>query len=144
LRALLILFIAGGASAAPVKLKVEAGDIDRQNSPMIARLAIGREIAADQAKSLAENPLATLTAANGTPILAQVESTGHWLHVRWIEPKLKAHEAREYDLASKSGSATGDQFHFVDCDGYRDLMFGEQGVYRYMDKYDPADRGNTF
>jgi hypothetical protein len=34
-------------------------------------------------------------------------------------------------------------FHFVDGDGYRELLFGDKPIYRYVNKYDPADRDNT-
>src|SRR4051794_39079497 len=46
-----------------------------------------------------------------------------------------------YALAGDSAKSTG--FRFVDGDGYRDLLFNDQPIYRHMTKYDPADRENT-
>ena len=47
-------------------------------------------------------------------------------------------------LAADARAAEKQGFHFVDGDGWRELRFGEQPVYRLMTKYDPADRENTY
>src|SRR5688500_4156610 len=47
-------------------------------------------------------------------------------------------------LAGDNTPANKPIFRFVDGDGYRDLFFGDKPIYRYMTKYDPADRDNTF
>src|SRR5215213_7443546 len=49
---------------------------------------------------------------------------------------LAVHPAFAADPAAKS-------FHFADGDGYRELLFGDKPIYRYVNKYDPADRENT-
>lgn len=44
----------------------------------------------------------------------------------------------------RSNEAQPAEFHFVDGDGYRELHFGDQPIYRYVTKYDPADHANTY
>ena len=47
-------------------------------------------------------------------------------------------------LAARPARAADPVFHFVDGDGYRELLYGDTPIYRYVSKYDPADRENTF
>src|SRR2546429_9098137 len=45
---------------------------------------------------------------------------------------------------TNSTMARADAFHFVDGQGFRDLFFGDQPIYRYVTpKYDPANRDAT-
>src|SRR5689334_3640942 len=46
--------------------------------------------------------------------------------------------------ASTPPTATASPFRFVDGDGYRELHYQGRPIYRYMIKYDPKDRENTY
>jgi hypothetical protein len=95
--------------------------------------------------------LGTLTADDGKTIQVQADAllddagapTGTLLH--WLQPELQPNQPKTYKLAFSIQAYDGQPFfHFVEGDGYRDLLFGKQPVYRYMTKYDPADHANTF
>ena len=52
--------------------------------------------------------------------------------------------AAGHAFAGDNTAADKPIFRFVDGDGYRDLFFADKPIYRYMIKYDPADRDNTY
>lgn len=63
----------------------------------------------------------------------------------WVLPARKDAPS-EYTLVfdppeTKAGS---ESFKFVDGDGFRDLVYGDQKITRDMIKWDPNDRANTF
>jgi hypothetical protein len=95
--------------------------------------------------------LATLKGSDGETIRAQadqiLDAEGRVVGTRitWIQPKLEANRPRTYALTIDGEPYDITKyFHYVDRDGYRDLFFGTQGVYRYVNKYDPADQANTY
>src|SRR5438045_8149341 len=59
--------------------------------------------------------------------------------LRWVEPELQPKQAKEYDLEFTADDPTRARFHFTDGDGYRDLLFDTQTIYRHMIRYDPVD-----
>lgn len=95
--------------------------------------------------------LATLKGPGGEAIPAQIDqlldNAGNVTGVRleWVQPHLEANHPTTYTLAVNGEPFDVTKyFHYVDADGYRDLYYGTQPVYRYVNKYDPADHANTF
>jgi hypothetical protein len=144
----------------PIRLHVtvDAGDAPRTNTPVVLTLAAGKELTADQVKQLGRQAAVTLVPAGGGQFVpAQVElvrggggggTDVKEVIVRWVERKLDAKQSREYDLlldAATNPRASAEAFRFVDGDGYRDLLYGEQPIDRYMTpRYDPADKPTTY
>jgi len=116
-----------------IHLKFRGDDFHRANTPMLATL--------DPAASalVGVNIKATLIAKDHAPVLAQLDGN----EVRWIEPELKPHEERDYQLTfgKPSTQPTEPQFAFRDTEGTRDLEFNGQSVYRYMFHY-PSPQGS--
>lgn len=93
----------------------------------------------------------TLKGPDGETLPAQIDQllddsgTVTGVRLEWVQPALEANHPKTYTL-----SINGEPFditpyfHYVDADGYRDLYYGPQPVYRYVNKYDPADHANTF
>ena len=122
-----------------VKFTVDSGDTSRRNSPVSARI---------QSDSLPIIDLAgwELTAGDGSPaIRADSERLGpDTVILYWIEPDLRAGSKKVYGLVPTPAKAK-DTFRFVyDSNGWRDLAYGDRGVYRHMNRYDPADHVSTF
>lgn len=143
---LLSLLASPLAASQPMRLQLEvdANGVSRHNAPVSATLD------ASVPAEFGDRVRATLTPADGGTdgrIPAQVERYGNSLIVHWIEPFLEPGAVKNYTLKidPSIGSQTGQAaFRFVDGDGYRDLLLGDRPIYRHMNKYDPADRENTY
>jgi hypothetical protein len=134
----LALSSAARAPGQAIHLKITGGETARMNTPMVASVE-----SAESLKALGVTKRAMLVAKDRAPVLAQLDGN----EIRWIEPELKAHEEREYDLTPLKHPTTVPavaEFAFLDGDGARELVFDDQPIYRYMYKYDPADRENTY
>ncbi len=119
------------------RLTVDAGAIARTNAPVAATLAAGVALPKREGWALVPSGDA------GKPIPAQVEHAADGVIVRWIEPNLQPGKPKTYDLiASDEMPSIG--LTFVDGDGYRDLKLADRGIYRHMNRYDPADHVGTF
>src|SRR2546421_9702726 len=132
--AVVILFAGAVANAQvqKVKIVVDAGDVPRHQSPLSAKLALEFPDAAT----------GTLTPADGgEAVPAQVDPGGT---VRWIEPQLEPGKPKTYELAIEKPDAKTQAFHFAEGEGFRELLYGDKGVWRDMIKYDPANRADTF
>jgi hypothetical protein len=126
---------------AEVRFTVEGGDISRRNAPVSAKI---------QADSLPGLDLAgwELTAGDGSPaIRAGSERLGpDTVILYWIEPDLPAGSKKVYGaVRTPTPAKAKETFRFIyDSNGWRDLAYGDRGVYRHMNRYDPADHQNTF
>ncbi len=142
------LALAGTAPAAvKVSLTVNAGETARDHTPITDTLTAGKEISDADADALVRTGVAQLSPDN---ILVQVENVpakpeqARRLELRWIEPHLAASEVKKYELQESAEAKPAAAFHYADGDGYRDLLFGDQPIYRYMNKpFDPANRDQT-
>lgn len=132
--------VAAAAEPLRLQLKVDADGVARHNAPVSATIPAMPGL--EPGRALA----ATLTPAGGgeSPIAAQVEPAGDLMIVRWIEPSLEPQAPRTYTLTVDPSTHTTPPFRFAAGDGYRDLLLGDRPVYRHVNKYDPADRENTY
>ncbi len=112
------------------RITVDPGDLPRRNVPVSAML---------DGISLNDGPV-TLTAA-GESLPGQVERTSGGVILRWIEPELQPRKPKTYDVIPAQEQPG---FTFVEGAGYRDLKLGDRGVYRHMNRYDPAGHVGTF
>ena len=66
--------------------------------------------------------------------------------VHWIQPELKKGERRTYRFIISAAGDSGNEtaFRFEDGDGYRELHFGEQPVYRHVHGYSAERHEATF
>ena len=139
--AAVVLFVVSTRGNAPMAtLTVEAGNVARRNAPVAAKV----DIKPDQAKAagwaLVKSPASP---SGGVSIAAQVEQTADGAIVRWIEPDLNAGASKKYDLIPVDVT-NGQSLRFVPGDGWRDLAYNDKGVWRHMNRFDPADHVNTF
>ena len=136
-----VLFSASTRGDTPAAtLTVEAGNVSRRNAPVAAKVDIKPELAKAAGWSLVKSPA---SASGGMSIAAQVEPTADGAIIRWIEPDLQAGASKKYDLVP-ADVLVGDTLRFVPGDGWRDLIYGDKGVWRHMNRFDPADHANTF
>jgi hypothetical protein len=136
--------LASGAQAQKYKVTVDAGGGPRQSTVMSTTLGdlklsatrfLGT-LTSEDGKEKLRAQLNTLLDADGRPTGTRVE---------WVQPALAAGEKRNYTLTYTAlAYNTVPFFHFVEADGYRDLLYGDKPVYRYINKYNPADHANTF
>jgi hypothetical protein len=136
-RTLLVLIgiFLGVGRAGAQSVKIDAGEVDRIETPMWAT------IRSDQPTSGA---VVTLRAAGAAPVEAQlVPGAGGQYRITWIEPRLAAKQSRTYELNIRKGEARPG-FTFVKGDGFRDLTYAGQGVLRYMNRFDAFDWDSTF
>jgi hypothetical protein len=143
--AIVIACSALAQAAVKIPVSVDAGETPRSNSPVTATLTVGKDISEADADAFAKASFAELTPGKiMVQILATSSPQGKQLELRWIEPQLTAHEIKRYELTEPEHAEPSAAFHFVNGDGFRDLLFGEQPVYRYMmKKFDPANRDET-
>ncbi|HZZ45168.1 MAG TPA: DUF6807 family protein [Tepidisphaeraceae bacterium] len=130
------------AQSSAIRLSVDPGQTERHDTPMNLTLP-GLHIPVTRF-------LASLKSTDGETIQAQadqlLDSFGNNLGTRleWVQPHLDPGHPRTYTLAINSTPYDISQyFHYIDADGYRDLFYGKQPVYRYVNKFDPADFFNT-
>lgn len=130
-----LLLTAGMLHAEEIcKLKVDPGEVTRINSPMTASVDV----------KLPAKQLFLLDPEAGALVRVQVEQGEKSTTLRWIAPKIEAGKPVTYSLIS-ADDAKEKQFKFVEGDGTRDLVYGDDTpIWRDMIKYDPADRANTF
>jgi hypothetical protein len=133
LLAILLAVPAVGRSA--TKFTVEAGQADRVNQPLEAKLPAQLELAPGNYRLSPE-------AADSAAWPAQVQKAADGLVIRWIEPKLAAGSRRTYDVSPDPSAQP--IFTSTMDDAHRDLRFGDTPVLRDMIQYDPADRENTY
>jgi hypothetical protein len=142
------LALAGTAPAAvKVSLTVNAGETARDHTPITATLTAGKEISNADADALVRTGIAKLSPGN---VPVQVEEIpakpeqDRVIVLRWIERHLGSNEVKHYELQEAADAKPAAAFHYADGDGYRDLLFGDQPIYRYMNKpFDPANRDQT-
>ena len=134
-----LLALAGFARADTVvaKFTVDAGNVARRNAPVAAEV----KASADAAKGTAWEVISSNDAEPAVPAQVERLSDGTVL-VRFIEPNLQPGTSKTYELVATTDKAEG--LRFVEGDGWRDLAFNDKGVYRHMNRYDPADHVSTF
>src|SRR5262245_33230506 len=120
----LLVLIGITLSVAPANgqtIKVEAGDVDRVESPMRATVKLAQPLPGMQA---------SLGSAGSQPIEAQLAPVGDGtFQLMWIEPKLAAGQSRSYQLNVAPAQPRAG-FAFENKDGYRDLTYAGKGVLR--------------
>ncbi len=125
-----------GAAQKVGQITVDANGIARTNSPVSA--SVDMELPKGQFILLPTGP----HSGPSTPV--EVERAGKSVTLYWIERDLKADQTRTYDVLTVDEKPSADAFHFVAGDNTRDLLFGQTPISRDMNKYDPADRADTF
>ncbi|MBI1373684.1 MAG: hypothetical protein GC159_13220 [Phycisphaera sp.] len=133
--ALFVLLVVTSAAVADVKITVEAGDVDRVNSPVTVTLS------GEGASTLAKAKAAVLTPGD---IVADVQATDGGAVLRFVLPELKAGATATY---TAKAAKVDDGYSFKDIeDGlHRDLLYMGKPVWRYAYlKHDPANHVETF
>ncbi|HEV2294912.1 MAG TPA: DUF6807 family protein [Tepidisphaeraceae bacterium] len=147
------------ADPTPLRLTVDAGKVPRSNAPIAATIkspplvevlrefklaGSGTLIPADaNGAAKDEKPAAGAGASGAIPV--QIERVGDdTVIMRWIEPDLQPGQPKTYKLDLDVKQQRKPVFAFAEGDGFRDLKFGDRGVYRHMTRYDPADHAATF
>ncbi len=129
------------AEAVHLKAKVENDHTARRQTPIATTLTVGKEISADQVKQIGEHPRAAID--DKQPVQVELvkadDGSVQSVILRWIEAKLDANQMKDCEItfADKSDESKP-ALHFVDGDGYQDLMNGDKQIYRYEEKFDPA------
>ncbi|MDQ3441812.1 MAG: hypothetical protein M3478_15830, partial [Planctomycetota bacterium] len=118
---------------------IDAGEVPRRNAPMVATIK-GKPLAATNA---AKWEVISLHGV-GPSIPAQAELLGDGtVLVRWIEPDLQPGKPKRYELVPSPDEGP-DKLLFVTGEGWRDLTYNGKGIWRHVNRYDPADHVNTF
>ncbi|HTL29704.1 MAG TPA: DUF6807 family protein [Tepidisphaeraceae bacterium] len=121
------------AKTTRLKLKIE----NLPSSGMATPVSVA--LPADQIPANAS--LATLT-INGLSYAPLVQIVG--TNAYWIMPAVKSASIDAELTFDSDTSIRNETFKFVDGDGFRDLVYGDQKITRDMIKWDPSDRANTF
>ena len=138
--------LACSAAADPVTLTLreDAGATTRRAAPLSLETALPAGLLSAQTLE------ATLLDAAGHPTGIPVDafSRAGLLELYWVEPNLPAGSSTVRRVVIKeatprAASLSGD-FHFVDGQGWRDLVLGDQPVWRRMFAFDPARHEETY
>jgi hypothetical protein len=128
------------SSASSLKLTVDAGGVERKNTPVVAVLSDVKDAPPTGPAML------TWDMADSASVPAQVGNHGNGqITIRWIEPGMAANEKKNYTLTSQpAAAASSKMFRFAGGDGCRDLFYGERPIMTQVTKFDPKDHANTF
>ncbi len=121
---------------------VDAGDVPRRNAPVAATVQVPG--LTDQFWGLApDGDVKRMVPVQVEPVKDQSGGTNSAI-LRWIEPELLPGKPRLYELYALPNASMEGTLTFVEGEGFRDLKAGTTGIYRHMNRYDPADHAGTF
>jgi hypothetical protein len=121
------------AKATRLKLKIENLPTSGMATPVTVALP------ADQVPANASLTTLNLEGFSYAPLVQIVGTNAYW-----IMPPMKSASIDAELTFDSDTSIRNEKFKFVDGDGFRDLVYGDQKITRDMIKWDPSDRANTF